>query len=70
MLTDEELAELTGYKSAKIQIIWLRTRGWVFELNPAGRPRVDRKYYCQKMGNSTAAPTPEIDPNWAATDGL
>lgn len=68
MLTNDELAELTGYKSAKGQITWLRTRGWVFELDRVGRPRVDREYYRRKMGNSSAAPAPDIGPNWAAID--
>lgn len=39
MLTNDDLAELTGNKSAKSQITWLRTRGWVFELNRVGRPK-------------------------------
>lgn len=64
-LTVDDLAELTGYRSAKGQIDWLRARGWVFELNRLGKPKVDREYYRSKMGNC-AATAPIIEPNWAA----
>lgn len=65
LLTEAELYELTGYKSGKSQIEWLRQRGWIFELNRLGRPKVDREYYRGKMGNqSTEAPT--VQPNWDA----
>lgn len=65
LITDDELIELTGYKSAKAQGEWLRARGWIFELNRIGRPRVDREYYRRKMGNRDAMPD-AAQPNWAA----
>lgn len=65
LMTDEELQDLTGYKSAKSQIEWLRTRGWIFELNRIGRPRVDREYYRSRMGNGRQ-PEAKTGPNWAA----
>lgn len=67
LLTTDELHDLTGYKVAKLQIKWLRDRGWRFELNRLGQPRVDREYYRQQMGNQ-AAPVGQLDvePNWAA----
>lgn len=67
MLTDDELFELTGYKTASYQVKWLRDRGWRFELNRVNKPRVDREYYRQQMGNqgATAAPA-AAGPNWAA----
>lgn len=68
MLTIDELAELTGYKSAKSQIAWLHSRGWRFELNRAGQPKVDREYYRRQMGNKTAEPAAYSGPgpNWDA----
>lgn len=68
LLTNDELYELTGYKRACDQITWLRARGWRFELNRIGRPRVDREYYRQQMGlQPGAAPAPaEAEPNWNA----
>ncbi len=64
-LTADELVELTGYKAAKFQVEWLRARGWRFELNRVGRPKVDREYYRSKMGN-IGAPAETVGPNWAA----
>lgn len=65
LMTDDEIQELTGYKTAKGQIEWLRARGWVFELNRVGRPKVDREYYRGKMGNARATEE-AAGPNWAA----
>lgn len=49
-LTQEELADLTDYKTSKKQIEWLQEHGWVFEGSYSGRPKVDRTYYLMKMG--------------------
>jgi hypothetical protein len=69
LLTQDELVELTGYKVPKFQVQWLKERGWRFELNRLGRPRVDREYYRQQMGVQGASPEPpEAQPNWAAMD--
>lgn len=65
LITDDELFELTGYKSAQKQVKWLLDRGWVYQLNRVGRPKVDREYYRGKMGNQTAE-TVTVEPNWAA----
>lgn len=65
LLTEAELYELTGYKAAKGQIAWLRARGWRFEVNRIGRPKVDREYYRAKMGNHSAE-AETVQPNWDA----
>lgn len=65
LMTDDEIQELTGYKTAKGQIEWLRARGWIFEINRVGRPKVDREYYRGRMGNATVA-EPATGPNWGA----
>lgn len=65
LMTDDEMQELTGYKSAKFQIEWLRARGWIFEINRVGRPKVDREYYRGRMGNARE-PEPAAGPNWSA----
>lgn len=49
LLTDDELEDLTGYKVWRCQIEWLRRRGWRFETNAAGRPRVARAYFERRM---------------------
>lgn len=65
LLTEDELFELTGYKTASYQVKWLRERGWRFELNRVNKPRVDREYYRQQMGLQIAGAAPaEMEPNW------
>jgi hypothetical protein len=44
-----EVFDLTGYRLAKYQVAWLRRRGWRFETNAAGAPRVARAYFERKM---------------------
>lgn len=49
-LSDKELMDLTGFKRGAEQCAWLTQRGWVFEVNSHGRPRVAVEYCKQKMG--------------------
>ena len=67
-LTTEELAELTGYRVARYQIAWLRNRGWRFETNHAGAPRVARAHFERKMVGEavTAEPGPAARHNFGA----
>jgi hypothetical protein len=57
-LTDEELVSLTGYRLAKYQVTWLRNRGWRFEQNAAGAPRVARAYLERKMVGESLSEAP------------
>lgn len=50
ILSDEELAELTGYKARGYQRRWLEERGWVFVETRSGRPLVGRHYVRMKLG--------------------
>ena len=50
ILSDEELAELTGYKARGYQRRWLKERGWVFVETRNGRPLVGRHYFRLKLG--------------------
>ncbi|UVL17462.1 DUF4224 domain-containing protein [Pseudomonas sp. B21-044] len=68
ILSDEELAELTGYKARGYQRRWLEERGWVFVETRSGRPLVGRHYVRMKLGVSlgimpTASPPPVV-PEW------
>lgn len=65
-MSREALADLTGYKTAKGQITWLRQRGWRFELDRLDRPKVDVDYYRGRMGVEQSAPAAATGPNWAA----
>lgn len=59
-LSAAELHELTGRQIAKYQVAWLRARGWRFETNAAGAPRVARAYFERRMVGEAAAPEPAL----------
>lgn len=64
-LSPDEMTALTGYVRRSGQIAWLRERGWRFELDRDGRPRVARAFMERRMvGETVAQEAPE--PNWAA----
>ena len=50
ILSDEELAELTGYKARAYQRRWLIVRHWVFVESRGKRPLVGRMYARMKLG--------------------
>lgn len=68
ILSDEELAELTGYKARAYQRRWLLDRQWVFVESRGKRPLVGRMYARMKLGMigpTIAAPNPTPDaPVW------
>ncbi|MCF1486941.1 DUF4224 domain-containing protein [Pseudomonas sp. AA27] len=50
ILSDEELADLTGYKARGWQRRWLNDRCWHFVESRGGRPLVGRQYARMKLG--------------------
>ena len=68
IFSDEELADLTGYKQRAHQRRWLNDRNWVFVESRGGRPLVGRMYARMKLGmtNPTSAEqsTPPPRPAW------
>lgn len=68
ILSDEELAELTGYKARGYQRRWLEERGWVFVETRSGRPLVGRHYVRMKLGVTLEVvamkPPPPAAPTW------
>lgn len=44
LLTDEEVASITGYQIPSRQVQWLASNGWQHVLNGARRPVVGRLY--------------------------
>lgn len=64
-LTPEEMTTLTGYARRNGQILWLRERGWRFELDRDGNPRVARAYMERRMVGDTDQPEPPSH-NWSA----
>ncbi|EST15310.1 hypothetical protein EDP1_1820 [Pseudomonas putida S610] len=68
ILSDEELAALTGYKARGYQRRWLEERGWVFVETRSGRPLVGRHYVRMKLGVTlevvSMKPPPPPAPAW------
>ncbi|MBA4287448.1 MAG: hypothetical protein C0439_00465 [Pseudomonas sp.] len=60
ILSDEELAELTGYKARAYQRRWLIDRQWVFVESRGKRPLVGRMYARMKLD---MIPPTIADPN-------
>ncbi|WP_072365986.1 DUF4224 domain-containing protein [Pseudomonas sp. NFACC10-1] len=60
ILTDQELADLTGYKHRAHQRKWLNDRNWIFVESRGGRPLVGRMFARMKLG---MAPAPAGDHN-------
>ena len=50
ILTEDELADLTGYKHRSYQRQWLKARNWVFIESRGGRPLVGRMFARMKLG--------------------
>ena len=59
-----ELIILTGYKLPARQIEWLHTRGWTYETDRLGRPKVSKSYLEARMmgkGEITTRGVPTMD---------
>lgn len=68
ILSDEELADITGYKTRGWQRRWLDDRKWLYVESRGKRPLVGRQYARMKLGavlpTLTPAPPPP-QPTWA-----
>lgn len=49
-LTEDEVAELSGYVSTRHQIQWLRENGWAFERDKDGKPKLLRAAVVARLG--------------------
>ena len=52
LLAPEEVAALTGFKSAGRQRRWLTNAGWRFVMSGSGKPVIARKYAETMLGCS------------------
>jgi hypothetical protein len=70
-LTRAELKELTGREQPAAQKRWLQANGWVFEEDAAGRPKVARVYFFNRMARteSTASAQGPWEVNMEAFKG-
>lgn len=60
ILSDEELAEITGYKARAYQRRWLDDRKWLYVESRGKRPLVGRQYARMKLGMLSPG---IVDPN-------
>ncbi|TEP56562.1 DUF4224 domain-containing protein [Pseudomonas aeruginosa] len=72
ILSDAELAEITGYKARAWQRRWLDNHHWVYVESRGKRPLVGRQYARMKLGVSSepigkshAAATPAWTPDFS-----
>jgi hypothetical protein len=62
-LSEDELADLTGYKQARKQIAMLRRQGVPFHVNAAGHPKVARAIIEGRTTPATSTPK-TWSPSW------
>lgn len=67
-MSADELEALTGRKRITLQREWLTLRGWLHEVNAAGRPVVLRAYAERRLSGQKAGATvpASTQPNFAA----
>lgn len=67
-LSDEEIQALTGRKRVTLQREWLTLRGWLHEVNAAGRPVVLRAYAEARLSGNKSRPASNVtlQPDFAA----
>jgi len=60
LMTDSEITEVTGRQRPKAQIRWLKARGWPFEVDADGRPKVLRSVMVARLGGSAQNDGPTL----------
>lgn len=65
-LDNEEIKELTGFKLATKQCLWLTEHDYPFDTNRSGNPKVLRSYLEQRLCPGLASSRGFEEPNFAA----
>lgn len=68
ILSAAELVELTGAKRRRGQVRWLSARGWLYEVNDAGRVIVARAEFDAHLVSGKPAST-ESAIRWGEVNG-
>ena len=63
-LTPEQLKQLTGRRRKKLQVEWLRSRGFKFEIRCDGQPVVLESAVAERLGGVRKV----AEPNWGGLD--
>ena len=68
LLSAAEIYDLTGRKQPAAQARWLADRGWMYELDFDGHPKVARAYFAGRLveTHATEQPASEIAVNTEA----
>lgn len=64
LLTDNEVASITGYQTPSRQIQWLASNGWQHALNGARRPVVGRLYARLKLAGLKPSEANAVTETW------
>lgn len=64
LLTDNEVASITGYQTPSRQIQWLASNGWQHVLNGARRPVVGRLYARLKLAGLKPSEANAVTETW------
>lgn len=64
LLTEDEIATITGYLTPSRQIQWLASNGWKHVLSGARRPVVGRLYARLKLAGLNASETNAVTDTW------
>jgi len=64
LLTEDEIATITGYLTPSKQIHWLASNGWQHVLSGARRPVVGRLYARLKLAGLKASETNAVTDTW------
>ena len=64
LLTDDEVASITGYQTPSRQIQWLASNGWQHVLNGARRPVVGRLYARLRLAGLKPSEANAITDTW------
>jgi hypothetical protein len=64
LLTDDEVASITGYLTPSKQIQWLASNGWQHVLNGARRPVVGRLYARLKLAGLKPSEASAVTETW------
>ena len=65
LLTEDEIATITGYMTPSKQVQWLASNGWKHVLSGARRPVVGRLYARLKLAGLNASEANAATNSWA-----
>ena len=68
-ITTDDLYELTDAKTPRLQIAWLDSHGWVYEVSRLGKPKVLAEYAKMRLGMAKTV-RQVTEPDFGALTGI